>query len=113
MLGLNLTTLGAVGLTAGLAAVAAGWTQVKGFLQRVVGLLIVTVEVRERSYEATQAYCWTHLKRSWTPFRYYTGWLRYIRPLGRYGSVAYETIGDKGSFFWKGWRPIWVQLHGN
>ena len=113
MLGMNMTTLGAVGLTAGLAAVAAGWTQVKGFLQRVVGLLIVTVEVRERSYEATQSYCWTHLKRSWTPFRYYTGWLRYIRPLGRYGSVAYETIGYKGSFFWKGWRPIWVQAHAN
>ena len=55
MLGMNMTTLGAVGLTAGLAAVAAGWTQVKGFLQRVVGLLIVTVEVRERSYEATQS----------------------------------------------------------
>ena len=111
MPGLSMSALGAVGLTAGVAAIAAGWSQVKNVFQRLVGVLIVTVDVKERCYEATQTYCWHHLRRSWTPFRYYTGWMRYIRPLGRHGSVAYEVIGDKGAIFWKGWRPLWVQSH--
>ena len=106
----NITALSTVGVGVAFTALAAGWSQVKNIGARLMGLAIVTVETRQRASDAVNAFCWLKLKRTPSPFRYYMGLIRYIRPLGRYGSVAYETIGGKGQLFWYGRRPIWISL---
>lgn len=104
-------SIGAMGIGAVFAAVVAGWAQVKNIFSRIAGILIITVEVQERCYEAVNTFCWQRLRRSPSSFRYYKGRIKFIRPLGRYGSVAFESLGDKGQLFWYGKKPLWVTLH--
>lgn len=106
----SISALSTIGIGAAATALVAGWSQAKNILARIIGLLIVTVEVRNGCYEAVSAFCWLKLKRSPSPFRFYTGRTRFIRPLGRYGAVAYEALGKKGQLFWKGRRPLWITL---
>ena len=109
----QLSALSTVGIGVALTAVATGWSQVKNVLVRLVGLLIISVEANEKCFEAMNAYAWTQLKRTPSPFRYYTGFVRFIQPLARHGAVAYETLGAKGQIFWDGWRPIWIRMDPN
>lgn len=109
---MTMTTMSTLGIGAGVTALVAGWGQVKAIAERIVGLLIVTVEIQDRCHDAMTTYCWQKLKRSPSPFRYYKGRIKFIKPLGRYGSVAYETFGDKGQMFWQGRKPLWVKTSG-
>lgn len=104
------TAFTTLGLGALFTGIVAGWEQVKNLLARIIGILITTVEVRERCYDAVNAFCWMKLQRSPTPFHYYTGRTKFIRPLARYGPVAYESLGDAGQLFWYGKKPLWVGL---
>lgn len=108
----NFMSLQNVGIMAALTAIVAGWTQVKGFLERIIGIFIVTVEIKGRCNLATQVYCWK-LKRSWTPFVYYNGVLKFVKPLKKHSSVAYESIGEKGTLFFDGIKPIYIGMSKN
>lgn len=101
----------ALGAGALFAGVVAGWGQIKNLFSRLMGVLIITVEVQERCYDAVSTFCWQRLYRSPSSFRYYKGRIKFIRPLGRYGSVAFESLGEKGQLFWYGKKPLWVTLH--
>lgn len=98
--------LSGLGMSAAFAAVLAGWEQVKGLIQRVIGIAIITVEVRGRLRDPSMIYCLSKLKRSPSSFYSFVGLTTFIRPLKRYGPVAYEEISTKGALFWKGWRPL-------
>ena len=100
-----------LGFGAAFAAIMAGWEQIRNVVQRIIGIFIVTLDMQGCVPKAVQIYCWHYLKRSPSPFRFYHGVIRYIRPLKRHGPVAYEVLGEKGQLFWKGWRPIWIQNH--
>lgn len=98
--------LASLGMGAAFAGLLAGWEQVKGLLQRIIGIVVITVDVRGRLYEPSMAYCMSRLKRSPSSFYKFVGMTMFIRPLKRYGPVAYEEIGSKGALYWKGWRPL-------
>lgn len=102
-------SLSTLGFGAAATAAIAFFGQIKSFFQRLVGILVITVEVKGRVYDASQAYCWNNLKPAWTPFRHYIGRVRFVRPLNRYASVAYEVLGPKVRVFWKGWKPLWIK----
>lgn len=98
--------LGGLGMSAAFAAVLAGWEQVKGLIQRIIGIAIITVDVHGRLYDPSKIYCLSKLKRSPSSFYQFVGMTTFIRPLKRFGPVAYEEISTKGALFWKGWRPL-------
>ena len=102
-----------LGVGAALAAIMAGWDQVRNIFQRVVGVFITTLDLQGNCPRAVQIYCWNNLRTLPSPFKFYRGAIRYIKPLKRHGPVAYEVLGEKGRLFWKGWRPVWIQTHTN
>lgn len=106
----DISTLSTLGLGAGLAALAAGWSQVKSFLGRLAGVFIVTVELRDRAAESARAYTRKYLRATPTAFRYYFGTIEFIRPRARHGVVVYEELGERGRIFWQGLRPLWAQI---
>lgn len=103
-------TLGSVGLLALVAAVAAGWSHIKDFFQRIFGLVVVTVELRSEGTDTVTAFCWEKLRRTPSPFIYFQSSIQFVKPLGRHSHVLYETLGAKGRFFWYGRIPLWLQV---
>lgn len=104
----DISALGTLGIGAALAAVVAGWQQVKGFLQQVAGLLIVTSEFHFMGAQAGRVYCQKHLKPTPTAFRVFEGRSWFIRPRNTLGIVFREVLGNRGRLFWKGCLPVWV-----
>ena len=97
---------------AGLVALSSSGAlnQVKAFFARMQGVFLPTIECDCFCKDAVSSYCWSTLRHTQGPFMRFTGWLRYIRPLGRYGAVAYPMAGGHITTFWKGWRPLFVRL---
>ena len=106
----GMSILSATAIGAGLTALMAGWSQVKGFGDRVLGLVMVTATIDCRAAQAAQYYCTTKLRRAWTPFRYFSGYIMFVKSLSRHRTVVYENMGEKTALYWKGWRPLWVSL---
>ncbi len=90
---------------------ASCWSQVKGVLDRLVGLMIIRVEI-EGSWvpPAIATYCWEHLKPTRGAYFNISGYPVWVRPLSKAQVVAKEVIGSKAMVFWKGWRPIMVSF---
>lgn len=108
---MNASTLSTLGFGAAAAGIMAGWEQVKSIFNRILGLLIVTVEF-DSGYAgaAARIYCNKMLTPSPTAFRNYTGRMQFIKPKTRHGCVLYDQIGSNGRLFWKGLTPIWVSI---
>lgn len=102
-------SMSSVGLTAVFAGIAAGWTQVRNIFQRFVGLVIVTVELRESHEQALSSFLWNETVASFSPFKYYQGRSRFVKDFDRWGAVPYEIWGDKGRIFWFNRKPLWVK----
>lgn len=103
----NMTSLGTGAL---LAALMAGWQQVQSIFARVAGLLIVTCEVRSHAGLQLLSYCDSNLRRTPSGFRYFFGRIDFIRPLSKHGTIVLEIIGPRGRLYWKGWKPLWINL---
>lgn len=106
---LNSVTLLAGG--AGIAALAGGWSHLKAVLERLQGVILPTMELDYSARMVFGGYCWRHLRHTATgPFTRFDGRQSYIKPLGKWGTVAYRVIGSHTSVFWKGWRPLFVRM---
>lgn len=55
--GLPTSALGTLGTGALITAVVAGWSQVKGSLTRLSGLLVITANIEARPSIAFKSYC--------------------------------------------------------
>lgn len=104
------STLGTLGVGAVIAAIVAGWQQVKGFLQGLAGVLVMTSSFRYYGSEAAQAYCVKKLSPTPSSFRLYDGLIRFVRPQDKHGVVFWEIMGSSGRLFWKGLVPVWVSV---
>jgi hypothetical protein len=90
----------AIGLIAGF------WGKIKGFLWKLVSLLIQRVEIdSEAAHDALIAYLVAHYPRSRLYDRMY-GAMREHHRDGRYGLVAYEMFGLRSVVFWNRWWPF-------
>lgn len=94
-------------LTAGGAAIATFWTQIKGFLVRFNSIFVVSTTIEGEVASAVTFYLFDNLYRSPLGKMKYRGWETYVRPKEGYYVVAYEQIGEKMTFF-KGWRPMFI-----
>jgi len=94
--------------TAGFAALATFWGQIKGFFNRFRSLFIVNVQVTGYSLTcAMSAYLWKHFTCSRFGVKSYSGDRKYVRPHSAYEMVAFENM--KGSLtFYDGWKPLYV-----
>ena len=104
--GMSLLSMGAIG--AGVAALTAGWSQVKGLWDRAIGVVMVTNTLKDRLSMAALYYCDTKMKRAWTPFRFFSGYIDFVKPKDCHQTIAYEELGNKVTLFWLGWKPVWV-----
>ena len=99
----------AFGLLAGGAAlglVASMWTKMKGFLWRIIGLLVQRVEIpTEAGHDAIVAYLIGRYRRSRNYDKMYGASWEYQRD-GRYGLVPYEVFGNRTLILWNGWFPF-------
>ena len=109
--GMSILSMGAIG--AGVAALTAGWSQMKGFWERLIGLVMVTTKIEGRIALGARYYCDTTMKRAWTPFRFFRGEINYVRSRARWQTVVYETLGDKVALHWHGYYPVWVTTQGD
>lgn len=89
--------------------VAAFYSRLRGVVDYVSSYVLVQIRVEG---EAARAVAY-HLWRSATPSRFgerrYAGMVQFIRPLDRFGAVAYETTAHSARVFWLGWRPVLVR----
>ena len=104
----DLTTLGTLGLGAAVTALAAGWQQVRSFLQSLLGIVMMTSEFRYMGGQAGRVYCRTKLRTMPSAFRTYDGKSEYIRPEAKHGVVFREVLGGRGRLYWRGMVPMWV-----
>ncbi len=104
----DLSTLGTLGVGAGIAAIAAGWQQVRGFLGRLAGLLVVSSEFRYMGGQSARFFCQKYLKTTPSAYRMFDGITRYIRPEERHGVIFREMLSPRGGLYWDGWKPVWV-----
>ncbi len=84
--------------------------QVKALLERMQGVLLPTLELDYIARDAVKNYCWTTMRHTHGPFMRIDGFIRYIRPVGRWGCVGYRSVGSHSTTFWQGWRPLFVRL---
>lgn len=106
----DLTTLGTLGLGAAVTALAAGWQQVRSFLQSLLGIVMMTSEFRYVGGQAGRLYAQMRLRTTPSAFRTYDGTTEYIRPEAKHGVVFREMLGNRGRLYWRGWVPLWVSL---
>lgn len=109
----DLSQLSTLGLGAGVAALAAGWQQVKNLITRLTGTFMVTLEFTGQLTGNAQIYLRSQFKTSPTAFRFFHGATFFIRPKAKYGTVAHEHLGVRGRVYWRGWRPLWAEYKPN
>ena len=100
----NMKGLLGIGAVAGIAG---AWSTIKGVFDRIIGLLIVRIEARDRAALSINGWAWKSLKRIDSGSRRYNAWERFIRPLDRYALVGHEEVGKSTLFFQK-WKPLLI-----
>lgn len=100
-------TLGTLGLGAGLAALMAGWQQVRGFITRIAGILVMSSEYRGFGAVAARMFCQRALRTTPSALRLYYGKIMFVRPLARQ-TVVFSELLNGTRLFWVGWKPILV-----
>ena len=89
-----------------LGVVASMWTKIKGFGNRVIGMVIQRVEIpTQAAHDAVTAHLIGRFKRSRNYDRMYGATWEYQRD-GRYGLVPYEQFGNRTLILWDGWVPF-------
>lgn len=94
-------------ITAGGAAIATFWSQIRGFLVRFNSIFVVSTSIEGEVAAAVSFYLFDSLYRSPFGKMKYKGWETYVRPKEGYYVVAYEEVGEKMTFF-QGWKPMFV-----
>lgn len=89
-----------------IAAVMAGWSQVRYWLGRVTSLLVVTVELTDYSVPASYLFKYGRTGR-FDVKTYSLHGVEYVRSKQRYQNVGMEVLGNGNKIFWIGWKPIW------
>lgn len=105
-------TPGTIFAGAGLAGlVAACWGRVKAVFHRLVGLMIVRLELQGFMAMAVSRLCWERFRTSPFGDRQFTAWNMYVRPMERLQLVGWESVARKQPrVFWKGWRPLMLGM---
>ncbi len=93
--------------TAGFAAVAAFWGQIKEFFVRFKSIFIVTAKIRSGADRALVRYLWKNFRCGMLGNRSYLSIDIFVRPNNAPSVVTFEDIGNSLTFF-KGWKPIFV-----
>jgi hypothetical protein len=109
----HISPLLAVGGMAAVGGITAAWGQIKGFLVRLTGFLIITMEMDYDLAKAAYHYCWYHTKRTPMGFGSFGARKLFVQPEDKTIDVAYESIGTKNMLFWKGMRPLLVGFQHN
>lgn len=89
--------------------VAAFYSRLRGFVDYFSTYALVRIRVEGEASRALSYYLWRTAKASRFGERRYDGFASFIRPLDRWGAVAYETTGFSSRIFWIGWRPLLVR----
>jgi len=101
-----MTTLGIAG---GIVAIVSLWGQLRGFFEFISSLFIVKVELFSWNSKQVQIY---YLSQNFKPLRLLANSFSFmpgfIRPLKKRQEYALRVIGDSPSFFYKGWKFLWV-----
>lgn len=93
---------------------ATGWAQVKSVLNRLLGLMVIRVQLGGSWVPpAIQTHLWANFRPTRGAFYNYQGWPSWVRPLSKHQVVAREALGNKAMVFWKGWRPLLVSCGVN
>lgn len=92
-----------------IAAIMAGWQQVKGMLTRVTSYVIVSAQLETDVAYPFMDYLWDNFKVSRFGQKRYGANYPFVKPKGRYERVAFELLGAKMTAF-KGWRPLFLSF---
>ena len=98
--------------TAGFAAVAAFWSQIKGLFVRFRSFFIVTAQIKYSLDRALVRYLWNNFRCGMLGNRTYLAQNMFVRSSNDTLLVAFEDIGGSLTFF-KGWKPIFVSNNNN
>lgn len=99
-----------IGSAAIFGVIAGCWGQIKQLGWRVINLFIVNLRVDDDLSTGLLIYVEKNMYRSPYGERYFSSVARYVKPLNRQSTVAYERFNSTESvIFWKGWKPILIQ----
>jgi hypothetical protein len=94
-------------LAAAITGVTAFWGQIQGMFARIRSYVIVSAHLNTNLSDYVMVYLRAHGRKSPLGDRRFYSNNCYIRPLQRYGQVAFEVTG-RAMTFWLGWRPIFL-----
>ncbi len=105
----SMAAIAGAGLGVGL--ITACWGQIKMLLQRIVGLLVVTVTIEDSVLQsAISALITYQFKKQANSFPRYIEMRKWVRPLEKEQHVGFETLSEFPTVYWKGWRPMLAKL---
>lgn len=102
------------GFIAVLTAIGGFWAQIKAFIDSIIGLFIVTVQIsNSTAYNAKafntalEIYFFKHFKEFFFGEKTYKGAEAYIKNINGRQLIVYRRLGNATNLFWKGWIPVW------
>lgn len=91
------------------AALTAGWSQFRGFVDRIIGYFVITAEFNVTISDGVLGVLQDTMKRSpWNGHIAFGGLHVFVRPLDKEQRVAYEHLAGENNVFWNGWWPVTV-----
>lgn len=88
---------------------AALWSRLRMLASRLISFVIVSAELEQGAAAAISYLTWKSFQRSPYGMRRYLSFHQFVRPVGRYQDVAYETTGNTPLVFWRGWKVLIVR----
>jgi len=88
------------------AAIVGLWRQLRELVSKIRSLVIVRAEINDPISSAVIYWCWKNLTPIRLGDRKFCGEPAFVRPRGRYETVAYEIIGHSSLLFHKGPRLL-------
>jgi len=106
---MEISGLTMVGGAAAVGLVVGMWEKVKGFLHNLSSVAVVNVSVEGAAAYAMSMYIVRHFKRFKFGDVSVTGVNEYVRPEKQNQLIAFKVFPNKGTFWRKGRRLIWVK----
>lgn len=95
-----------------IAALSAGWNQVKSLWAQLSSLLIITVIVQGDLTSALLMYLQERARTARMGPQTYLGVKLYVRALSRVQLIAYQFLGRTGAVYFINRTPLWVKREG-